>query len=89
VKAAIITSIENKIEHLERELNEIKKRIYRLEEEHKMKLEHFEKTMGDSFEGHEIWFEWKSLIELKKSMEEELRELKKMFKEIVKEDVAT
>ena len=54
VKAAIITSIENKIEHLERELNEIKKRIYRLEEEHKMKLEHFEKTMGDSFEGHEI-----------------------------------
>ena len=67
------------------QLNEIKKRIYRLEEEHKMKLEHFEKTMGDSFEEHEIWFEWKSLVELKENIEEELRELRKTLKEIIKE----
>ena len=38
--------------------------------------------MGDSFEAHEVWFEWKALVEVRKSVEEKLKGLERTLRKL-------
>ena len=67
-----------------RELEEVRRKIRSFELKHG-DFEEFSKSLPDDFESHEIWFEWKSLIELEKELERKLADVEKAIREVIGE----
>ena len=84
-KAALFEVIAKRCEQLLHELEEVEKKIKEFEEKYGVKFEDFEKNLPDSFEAHEIWMDWKSLVETRKAVEEELNEIEEVRRELTEE----
>ena len=74
-KTALLSALLVRKRDLEERLIEIENELEVFEREHS-KFKVFEKSMGDSFEDHEVWIKWSFLLEAKKRLEEELRAVK-------------
>ena len=83
--SSIVEVIRRRIALVERELAEVNTRLRRFEEKYGVCLEEYERSMGEGFEEHEEWVEWRFLVEAKKSLEAELDELKKLLGEALRE----
>jgi len=64
------------------ELSNIEEKIKKFEKEYG-NFKEFSSSLSDNFSAHEIWFEWRSLMELKKELEKELRDIENATKEII------
>jgi len=84
-KAALFEVIAKRCEQLLHELEEVEKKIKEFEEKYGVKFEDFEKNLPDSFEAHEIWMDWKSLVETRKAIEEELNEIDEVRRGLTEE----
>ena len=79
-KSIIMRTINERRRYLLQELRRPNERIRLFEERYGMSLEDFEARMGDSVEDHEAWFEWRSLVEQRKAVEDELNELEEAYR---------
>ena len=82
-KAVILRVVSERRKYLLRQLELLDERIRAFEEKHGMGLDEFETRLGDNPEEHATWFEWKSLVELRKAVkavEEELDELEEAYR---------
>jgi len=84
-KSILLRAVAERRKYLLQELKRVNERMKAFEEEHGMKLSDFEKDMGDSVKEHETWFEWKSLAELKRAIEDELNELEEAHRRAIEE----
>ncbi len=66
-----------------KELSDIERKIKEFERKYGC-FESFSSSLPNDFEYHEIWFEWKSLLELKKELEKELKDIEDATKEIIR-----
>lgn len=69
---------------IQKELSEINRRIGAFEKKYGT-FDNFSRSMQDGFDAHEIWFEWKSLIELRKELQKELKEIEEAARELIRE----
>lgn len=67
-----------------RELSDIEEKLKKFEAKYG-NFEDFSSSLPDDFSSHEIWFEWKSLIELKRELEDELKDIENATKEVIGE----
>jgi len=84
-KSIIVRTINERRRYLLQELGRLNERIRAFEKRYGMSLEDFEARMGDSVEDHEVWFEWRSLVEQKKAIEDELNELEEAYRRAAEE----
>lgn len=85
LRSSIVEAIRRRLAEAERELREVEARLEELRRRHGAGLEGFEKAMGDGFEAHEAWIEWRFLHEAKKSLEEEIDELRQLLRKALGE----
>jgi len=85
LRSSLVEAIRRRLAEAERELREVEARLEELRRRHGMDLEEFEKAMGDGFEAHEAWIEWSFLHEAKKSLEEEIDELRQLLRKALEE----
>ncbi len=85
VKTITILVLKKRIKSVRDELSRIESEIKRYREKYGKDLNEFEKSMSNSFEEHEDWIEWRFLMELKKSLEEELRDLYKILERLTQQ----
>lgn len=84
-KAALFEVIAKRREQLLHELEEVEKKIKEFEEKYGVKFEDFEENLPDNFEAHEVWMDWKSLVETRKAIEKELNEIDEVRRELTEE----
>jgi len=84
-KATLFEVIAKRREQLLHELEEVEKKIKEFEEKYGVRFEDFEKNLPDNFEAHEIWMDWKSLVETRKAIEEELNEIDEVRRGLTEE----
>ena len=84
-KAALFEVIAKRCEQLLHELEEVEKKIKEFEEKYGVKFEDFEENLPDNFEAHEVWMDWKSLVETRKAIEEELNEIDEVRRGLTEE----
>ena len=81
-KAVALEVVARRRRQLLGELRRIEERIREFESKYGASIEEYDRTMGDSFEAHEVWFEWKALVEVRKSVEEELKGLERTLRKL-------
>ena len=81
-KAVALEVVARRRRQLLGELRRIEERIREFESKHGASIEEYDRTMGDSFEAHEVWFEWKALVEVRKSVEEKLKGLERTLRKL-------
>ena len=84
-KATLFEVIAKRREQLLHELEEVEKKIKEFEEKYGVRFEDFEKNLPDNFEAHEVWMDWKSLVETRKAIEEELNEIDEVRRGLTEE----
>ena len=83
-RSIIIKFLKEERRGIQKELSEINRKIEAFEKNHG-NFDTFSCSMQNNFDAHEIWFEWKSLIELRKELQKELKEIEETAREIIKE----
>jgi len=84
LKPAILNFLRRKKEELKKRLAEIDEKLNQFRSKYG-DIEQFSTKLPDDFQSHEIWFEWKSLIELRDAINKELVEIDRAIKEVVEE----
>ncbi|RLF07410.1 MAG: hypothetical protein DRJ69_07170 [Thermoprotei archaeon] len=84
-KAVILRVVSERRKYLLQQLEFLNERIRAFEEKHGASLDEFEARLGDSPGEHATWFEWKSLVELRRAVEEELNELEEAYRRVAEE----
>ncbi|ALL01449.1 hypothetical protein Pyrde_1403 [Pyrodictium delaneyi] len=85
LRSSLVEAIRRRLAEAERELREVEAELEKLRRRYGTDLEEFEKAMDDSLEAHEAWIEWRFLHEAKKSLEEEIGELRQLLRKALGE----
>ena len=85
LRSSIVEAIRRRLAEAREELRGVEAELEKLRRRYGMGLEEFEKSMDDSFKAHEAWIEWRFLYEAKKSLEEEIDELRQLLRKALGE----
>ncbi|MGQ4891280.1 MAG: AbrB/MazE/SpoVT family DNA-binding domain-containing protein [Candidatus Njordarchaeia archaeon] len=83
-KGAVLNFLKKRKEIILKDLRETEEKLEKMEKKFGS-YESFSKSMDDSFGSHEIWIEWKSLIELRNKLKQELKEIDEAYRNLIDE----